>query len=161
MVVCWQLYIHPHFVMGTHWRCLVNCLFVSIMSWVLIMSVLTFSICLHYAMVLIGGVLTILYLSPLRHRTHGAVLTIVYLSPLCHVYSLAVSWQWSIFLHNVRVTHLGCLVNPLFDSIMSWVLIGVSLQLSICLHYVIAIHKKCLDSCLFVSIISWVLIGVS
>ena len=46
-----------HYAMGSHWECLDNCLFVSIMSWVLI----------------------------------GSVLTTVYLSPLCHGFSLGVS----------------------------------------------------------------------
>ena len=80
--------------MSTHWECLDNCLFVPIMSWVLTGGVLSlvflsqlcrgyslgvscqWSICLHSVrgislecldnclFVFIGGVLSILYLSP-------------------------------------------------------------------------------------------------
>ena len=93
--------------MGTHWECLDNCLFVSIMSWVLI----------------------------------GSVLTTVYLSPLCHGYSLGVSCQSSICLHDVKGTHYGCIVNYLFVSMMSRVL-----------------PRSALDNCLFASILPWVFI---
>ena len=79
-----------HYVMGTHWEYLDNFLFVSIMSWVLIRS----------------------------------VLTIVKFSPLCHRYSLGVSLQLSNCLHYAIGTHLECLDNCLYVSIMSWVLIG-------------------------------------
>ena len=61
--------------MGTHLGCLVNgFIFVSIMSWVLIWSVLT-----------------IVDVSPLCHGySLGGVLSIVYLSQLCLGYSLGV-----------------------------------------------------------------------
>ena len=208
------LYICLHYVTGTHWECLDNCLFVSIMSLVLIGSVSTIVflsllchgyslgvscqgyICHQYVMgthlkcldnclfvsimswVLIGSDLTIVYLSPLCHGysfwgscqssiclqyvmcTHWSVLSILYLSPVCHGYSLE------------------CLDNPLFVSSMSCVLIGVSCQSSICLQYVMCTHwsvlsilylspvchvysLECLVNPLFVSIVSWVLIGVS
>ena len=54
----------------------------------------------------------------------GSVLTIVYLSPLCHGYSLGVSGLLSNCLHYVMGTHLECLDHCLFVSIMSWLLIG-------------------------------------
>ena len=154
------LYICLHYVTGTHWECLDNCLFVSIMSLVLI----------------------------------GSVSTIVFLSLLCHGYSLGVSCQGYICHQYVMGTHLKCLDNCLFVSIMSWVLIGSDLtivylsplchgysfwgscQSSICLQYVMCTHwsvlsihylspvchgysLECLVNPLFVSSMSWVLIG--
>ena len=73
--------------------------------------------------------------------THWSVTSILYLSPLCHGYSLE------------------CPDNPLFVSIVSWVLIGVSCQSSICLQYVMGTHWECPDNRQFVSSMSWVLIG--
>ena len=93
--------------MGTHWECLDYCLFVSIMSWVLIGVSCQLSICLHFVM-----------------GTHWGVLTTVYLSPLCHENSLGVSCQSSICLHDVKDTHWGCIVNRLFVSMLSRILIG-------------------------------------
>ena len=175
--------------------CLVNRLLVSIMSWVLIGVSCQSSTCLHYVTGTHWGVLSIAYLSSLCHGyslgclvnrllvsimslvligvyfqssnclhnvmgTHWGVLLIIYLSPLCHGYSL------------------GCLVNRLLVSIMSWVLIGVSCQSSTCLHYVTGTHwgvlsiayfsslchgysLGCLVNRLLVSIMSLLLIGVS
>ena len=55
-----QLSISLHGVKGTHWKCLVNCLLVSMVSRVLIGGVL--SICLHGLIdVPIGGVLSTVY----------------------------------------------------------------------------------------------------
>ena len=71
---------------------------------------------------------------------------------------IGVSQELSNCLHYVMDTHLECLDNFLFVSIMSWVLIGVSQELSICLHYVMHSHRGCLFNGLFVSIMSWVLI---
>ena len=162
--------------MGTHWsvlsilylspvchvyslECLVNPLFVSSMSWVLIRVSCQSSICLQYVMgthwecpdnrqfvssmpwVLIGVSCQSSICLHCVMGTHWSVLTILYLSPLCHGYSLE------------------CLVNPLFVSIVSWVLIGVSCQSSICLQYVMGTHWECPDNRQFVSIMSWVLIG--
>ena len=137
------LYICLHYVTGTHWECLDNCLFVSIMSLVLI----------------------------------GSVSAIVFLSLLCHGYSLGVSCQGYICHQYVMGTHLKCLDNCLFVSIMSWVLIGSDLtivylsplchgysfwgscQSSICLQYVMGTHWECPDNRQFVSSMPWVLIG--
>ena len=167
--------------MGTHCGCLVNGLFVSIMSWVLI-----------------GDVLTIVYLSPLCHVSimswvlTGSALTIVCSPSSCHGYLFGVSCQSSFCLHAVTATYCECLVNRLFASIMSWVLIGgvfsivyfvsmrswvlivrdlsivslsprshgyslgVSCQSSNCRHDVMGTHWECLVNRLFVSIKSWV-----
>ena len=59
-----------------------------------------------------------------------SALTIVFLSPLCHWYSFGVSCQLSMCLHYVMGTHWGCLVNSLFVSVMSWVLIGSALTIA-------------------------------
>ena len=113
-----------HYVKGTHWEFLDNCIFVSIMSWVLNGSVLTIiysspfchgyslkvscqlSFCLHYVMGTDWSVLSILYLSPLCHGTHWGCLD----DPL--FVAITSSYSWS------------CLDNCLFVSIMSCVLIG-------------------------------------
>ena len=148
------------YVMGAHWECLKNCLFVSIMSWVLIGSVLTivffsplchgyslgvsckWSICLHYVISTHWACLDYcLFLSIMSYVLIGSVFRIVYLSPLCHGYSLVESCRWYNSLHYVMGAHWECLKNCLFVSIMSWV------------------HWECLDHCLFLSIMSWVLIG--
>ena len=162
---------------GYSLECPDNPLFVSIVSWVLIGVSCQFSICLQYVMCTHWSVLSILYLSPVCHvysleclvnplfvssmsrvligvscqssiclhcvmGTHWSVLSILYLSPLCHGYSLE------------------CLVNPLFVSSMSWVLIGSVLTIvnlsPVCHGY----SLECLVNPLFVSIVSWVLIGV-
>ena len=177
--------------MGAHWECLKNCLFVSIMSWVLIGSVLTivffsplchgyslgvsckWSICLHYVISTHWACLDYcLFLSIMSYVLIGSVFRIVYLSPLCHGYSLVESCRWYNSLHYVMGAHWECLKNCLFVSIMSWVLIGsvltivyfsplchgyslgVSCKWSICLHYVMGTHWACLDYCLFLSILS-------
>ena len=163
--------------MGTHFGGLVNPLFVSSMSCVLIGVSCQSSICLQYVMGTHWSVLSILYLSPVCYGYSlecpdnrqfvssmswvliGSVLSILYLSPVCHGYSLE------------------CLVNPLFVSSMLWVLIGsvltivnlspvchgyslgVSCQSSICLQYVMGTHWECPDNPLFVSSMLWVLSG--
>ena len=130
------------------------------------------------------------FLSPFCHgyslECHWSVLTFVHFSPLCHGYSLGVSWQLSFCLHYVMGTHWGCLVNDLFVSFMSWVLIRSALTiLSICLHFIMGtlsplchrvlivsvfrivyVSPLChryslgyLDNCLFVYMVSRVLIG--
>ena len=110
--------------MGTHLECLVNRLFVSIMSRVLIVSVLS-----------------IVYLSPYCHGyslglycqsficlhgvmgTHWSLLSIVYLSPWCQDYKFRVYCQSSRCLHSVKFTHWQCLVNRLYTAMMSRLLI--------------------------------------
>ena len=96
------------------WDCLVNRLFISMVS-----------------MVLIGSVLSIAYLSPWCHgySLGGIVLSIAYLSPWCLWYSLGVSCQSSIYLHGVSGTHWECLVNRLSISMVSVVLIGSVLSI--------------------------------
>ena len=69
--------VYFHYVKGTHCERLVNRLFVSMVSWVLI----------------------------------GGVLSNIYLSPLCQGYSLGVYCQSSICLHDVSGTDYGCIVN--------------------------------------------------
>ena len=170
-----RLSICIHGVKGTHCKCLVNRLFVSIVSRVLIGGVS--SIYLHGRIDKpIVSVLSIVYLSPwcqgysleeyyqLSICLNGlidvpivSVLSIVYLSQWCQGYSLGVSCQLSISIHGVKGTHCKCLVNCLFVSIVSRVLIGR--VLSICLHGVKGTHWKCLVNLLFVSMVSRVLIG--
>ena len=131
--------------MCTHWECLNHCLFVSILPCVLLEVSFQSSICLHCVMGTHWGVLSIVYLSQLCHGYSlgclvnglfvsvmswvliGCALTTLYLSPLCHGYTLEVSCQSSICIHYVMGTHWECLVNRLFVSIMSWVLIGCAL----------------------------------
>ena len=120
-----QLSICLHYAMGTHWECLVNCLFVSIMPWVLIGVSCQLSICLHYVMDTHWECLVnCLFVSIMQWVLIGSVLTTVYLSPLCHENSLGVSFQSSICLHDVKDTHWGCIVNRIFVSMMSRILIG-------------------------------------
>ena len=85
-----------HGVNDTHWECLVNRLFISMLSMVLI----------------------------------GSVLSIVYLSPWCQWYSLGVPWQSPIYLNGVNGTHLECIVKRLFIFMVSMVLIGSVLSIT-------------------------------
>ena len=65
----------------------------------------------------------------------GGVLSTVSLSPYCQGYSLGVSCQPSLCLHDIKSTHWGCLVNRLFVSMVSMVLIGWYLvNRRFCLH---------------------------
>ena len=141
MGVSWLLSISLHYVTGTHWECIVNGIFVSIMSWVLIGSVL--SMVYFYLLSTLWEYLDhCLFLSIISWVLIGSVLTtIVYTSPLCHGYSFGVSLPLSICLHYVMDTHWECL-DILF----------------ICIHYVMNTYLECLDNCLFVLILSWVLI---
>ena len=75
--------------MSTHWGCLENCLFVSIMSLVLIVGVLSIVNCFHYAMDTNKGCLdNCLFVSIMSWVLIRDVLSIVYLTPLCRGYSL-------------------------------------------------------------------------
>ena len=186
------------YVMGIHWGCFDNCLFVSNMSWVCIWGSYYNCKCVsRMSWVLNGGCPDIcLCVSIVSWVLIGGVVTIVFLSPLRHGYSLRVSWQLFNYLHYVMGTHWGYIVSRLLVSIMSWVLIGsvltivflltmrswvligglltivylfpwchgysfeVSWQSSTCFH-VMGTHLGCLDICLFVPIMSCVLIGVS
>ena len=110
--------------MGTHRECLDNCLFVSIMSWLLIAGVLTIVYLFPLtSKVLIGGVLTFSICLHYVMGTHWRCLgTCLYVSIMSWVL-IGVSCQWSICLYYVMGTNLECLDNCLFFSIMSWVLI--------------------------------------
>ena len=103
-----QLSFFLHYAKGNHLECLDHCLFVSIMSWLLIRCVLTivflfplfhgylfhcqWSICIHYVM---GTHSECLDNCPLVAIMSwiliGGVLTIVFSSPLCYGFSLGVS----------------------------------------------------------------------
>ena len=124
------------YVMGTHWECPDNRQFVSIMSWVLSVDVLS-----------------IVYLSPLCHGTYREGHDNRQFFSIVSWVLTGVSWQSSICLHCVMGTHwsvlsilylspvchgysLECLVNPLFVSIVSWVLIGSVLTIVIVLMIV-------------------------
>ena len=71
--------------MGTHWECLVHFVFVSIVAWVLI----------------------------------GSVLSILYLFPLWHGYLLGMSSQVSICFYCGMSIHWECLVHCVFVSIVA------------------------------------------
>ena len=128
-----------HGVTATHWECLVNRLFFSLMSMVLIVSVL--SIVYLYPWYYLGvtchssfylHVVTATNLECLVNRPFvsmvsivliGNVFLMVFLSPYCHSYSLGASCQSSIYLYGVTVTHWECHVSRLFISMVSKVLI--------------------------------------
>ena len=141
----WPLSILLHYVMGTHWACLDYWLFLSIMSWVLI-----------------GSVLRIVYFFLCHGYSLGCLDYCLFLSIMSWVL-IGVSCQWYICLHYVMCTHWECHVIGIFLSIMSCVLfgsvltivyfsplyhgysLGVSWPLSISLHYIMGTHWKCLD----------------
>ena len=101
-----QLSISLHGVKGTHWRSIVNCLFVSMVS-----------------RVLIGGVLSIVYLSPWC-QGYSLEDYCLFVSMVSLIYPLEVSSQLSICLHGVKGTPWRSIVNCLFVSMVSRVLIG-------------------------------------
>ena len=116
-----------HYVTCIHKGCLDKCLFVSIISWLLILIVFTIvslSPCCH------GYSLEVsyqwLYVSIMSWVLYWSPMTIFFLFPLCHGYTSGVSRKLSICLNYVRGTLWKCLDNCLLVSIMSWVLIGVS-----------------------------------
>ena len=156
-----QSSICVHDVTATHCECLVNRLFVSMMSQLLIVSVLSIvylcpwchsyslwvscqsSICVHdvtatHCECLVNR----LFVSMMSQLLIVSVLSIVYLCPWCHSYSLWVSCQSSICVHDVTATHCECLVNRFF-----------------CLHDVISTHSICHVIRLLVSIMLRVFIG--
>ena len=113
-----------HYIKGIHLECIDNCLFVSIMSWVLIRTVLSLlylsPLCHGYSL---GGCFDdCLFVSIMSWVLIESVLTLVYVSPICHGYS----W-W-------------CLDNCHFVSIMSWVLVWRVLTIVFCLNYVMGTH---------------------
>ena len=143
-----QSSIYLYGVNGTHWECLVNRLFISMVSMVPIGSVLSIvyfspwcqwyllgmsfqsSIYLHGVMATHRECLVNpLLVSMVSMVLIGSVLSIIYLSPWCHGYSLGVSCQSSISLHGVNGTHWKCLVNHLFISMVSQLLIGSVLSI--------------------------------
>ena len=112
------------------------------------------------------------------HKYSLRVMEFIYLSPWWHGCSLWVAYKSSICLYDVTATHCECLVNRLFVSMMSQLLIvsvlsivffcpwcngyslWVSCQSSIYLHYVNDTHSICLAIRLLVSIVLWVLFGI-
>ena len=138
-----QSSIYLHGVNGTHWECIVNRLFISMVSMVLIGSVLSIVYLSQWcqwksmgvscqSFIELHGVIGT-HLECLVNRLLnsmvslvliGSVLSFAYLSPWCHGYSLGVPCQSSIYLHDVTATHWECLVNRLFISMVSWLLIG-------------------------------------
>ena len=126
--------------------------------------------------ILIGSVLSIVYLSPWC-QWYSLGVSIVYLSPLCQWYSMGMYCQSSIYLHGFMATQWWCLVNRLIISMVSMVLIGsvlsivylppwcqwyslgVYCQSSNYLHGVNGTHWECLVNRLIISMVSMVLIG--
>ena len=169
-----QSSVDLHDVIATYWECLVICLFVSMVS-----------------LLLIWSVLSILYLSP---WCHSYSLGMPYQSSN-HLHSVNVTiWEfidnrlfnsmvlWLLicqsfnYLHDVNGTQWECLVNRLFISVVlrlpigsalsivylstwcQWFLLGVSCQSSIYFHGVNGTHWECLVNRLFLSMVSMQLI---
>ena len=150
--VSYQSSICLHGVKGNHYECLVNRLFVSMVSRECIVSRL--------------------FASMVSRLLIGSVLSIVYLPPWCQGNSLWVSCQSSIYLNGVMGTQCVCLVNRLFISMVSWILIRsvlsifylspccqgnslwVSCQSSFYLHGVMGTLWECLVNRLLISLVS-------
>ena len=124
--------------MSTYWECLVHCVFVSIVTWVLIGIVLfivylfplwhkyllgvscQLSICFHCGMDTHWECLVhFVFVSIVAWVLSGSVLPIVYLFPLWHGYSLKVSCSFCICFHCGMGTYWECLVKCLFVSIVA------------------------------------------
>ena len=157
----YQLFIYLHVANGIHWECLVNRLFISLVSWLLI-----------------GSALSIVYLSPWCQWYSLGVYcqSSIYLHGVngTHLECL-VNRQF--YLNGVNDTHWECLVNRIITSIMSMVLIrsalsivylspccqwyslGSSCQSFIYLHGVTANHLECLVNRLITSMVSMVPFG--
>ena len=118
-----QSSIYLHGVTATHWECLVNRLFISMVQKEHLECIVNRLFISMVPMILIGG-----------------VLSIVDLSPLCQGYSLGVSCQSSYYRHDVNGTHWECIVNRLFISMVSMVFIESVLSIVYYLHGVMAIH---------------------
>ena len=173
-----QLSICFYCGIGTYWGCLVNYLFVSIVAWVLIGSVLLiiylFLLCHWYSL---GVFCQLSYCFYCGIGTHWECLVNYLIVSIVAWYLLGVSCQLSICFYCGIGTHWECLVNYLIVSIVALVLIGsvcpiiylfllwhwyslgVSCQLSICFYCGIGTHWECLVNYLFASIVALVLIG--
>ena len=68
------------------------------------------------------------------------------------------SFQSSIYLHGVNCTNWGCLVNRLFISIVSRLLIGSALSIDYFSPWCHGTHWECLVNRLFICMVSVVLI---
>ena len=100
-----------------------------------------------------------IFMSMVARVLIGSVYSIVHISPWCQWYSVGVYCQSYIYVHGGKGTHWECLVNRLFISMVSMVLIGSACQLPFYLHGVTISHWECLVNRLFISMVSLVLIG--